>query len=227
MRVATRAGAARSSRSTYEARRQPLAAIVKHQLADVRARLHQAVCRRRVAQRERAIDDRRDDARFEQRPDVLGGARRQSRLFPRPIAPAASSRSPSAGAAGSGTRLICALAPPISAICTRRPSTASSIEVARHVLAADHVENHVDAAAAGQIADRGHEIGLAIVDRALGAEPLARRALLRRAGGREDARAERARQLDRRRADAARSAVDERRLAGAAGGRARRRWSTR
>ena len=72
----------------------------------------------------------------------------------------------------------------------------------------------IDAAAAGAIADGGDEIGVAIVDRELGAEPLAGRALLRRPGRREHTRAERPRQLNRRRPDAARAAVDEHRLPG-------------
>ena len=61
--------------------------------------------------------------------------------------------------------------------------------------------------------DSRHEIGLAVVDALLGAERFARRALLRAARGGEHARAAGARQLNRRRADAARSAMNQDRLA--------------
>ena len=54
------------------------------------------------------------------------------------------------------------------------------VEMARKVIAADHVENHVDAAAAGQLADRRHEIAFAVIDRVLGAEAFARSAFLPR-----------------------------------------------
>ena len=60
------------------------------------------------------------------------------------------------------------------------------VDVALQVVAADHVEHDVDAAAAGRFLDRRHEVGFAIVDRALGAERLAGGALLRRTGGRQD-----------------------------------------
>jgi hypothetical protein len=73
------------------------------------------------------------------------------------------------------------------------------LDVARDVLAADHIEDEIDAAASRAIANGGHEISLAIVDGELGAESLARRALLRRPRRGEHARPKRARQLNRRR----------------------------
>src|SRR5207237_8381927 len=58
------------------------------------------------------------------------------------------------------------------------------------------------------------KILLPVVDRALGAEVAADGAFLWAAGGREDTRAKGARELDRRRADAARPAVHEKALSG-------------
>src|SRR5207253_2494584 len=60
----------------------------------------------------------------------------------------------------------------------------------------------------------GDKILLPVVDRALGAEVAADGAFLWAAGGREDTRAKGARELDRRRADAARPAVHEKALSG-------------
>ena len=61
---------------------------------------------------------------------------------------------------------------------------------------------------AGEFASDLNEVGSAIVDGAR-AEPLARGALRVRTGRRQDRRPERPRQLNRRRTDAARAAVDE------------------
>ena len=67
--------------------------------------------------------------------------------------------------------------------------------------------------AAGQRHHRGGKVLGLVVDRPLGAEALARQALFGGAGRRKHARAECARHLNRRRADAARAAVNEKRLA--------------
>ena len=93
------------------------------------------------------------------------------------------------------------------------PFERERVDVARKVVAADHVQHDVDAASRGQLADHGDKVGLAVVDGALGAEPLARRALLGRPGGREYSRPARLRQLNRGRADAARPAVHQDRFA--------------
>ena len=66
--------------------------------------------------------------------------------------------------------------------------------------------------AARPLAEHLDEVGGAVVDGS-GAEPLARPALPIGACGREDRRAERPRELNRGRADAARAAVDEHALA--------------
>jgi hypothetical protein len=81
-----------------------------------------------------------------------------------------------------------ALTPCSVAISTRRAFERQHVDVAREVLPTHHVEHHVDAAPAGQVADRGGEVRLTVIDRALGAEALARLALGGRARGREHAR---------------------------------------
>ena len=62
------------------------------------------------------------------------------------------------------------------------------VQVPRQVVAADHVEDDVDASAAGRFADGRDEVGLAVVDGALGAQAFAGGALLRRSGRGEHAR---------------------------------------
>ncbi len=56
-----------------------------------------------------------------------------------------------------------------NAICTSRPSTASSSRLRDDVVAADHVEHELDAAAAGRVPKRLHPVGGAVVHRHLGA----------------------------------------------------------
>src|SRR4051812_35308385 len=68
---------------------------------------------------------------------------------------------------------------------------------------ADHVEDHIDTASASRLLENRYKILASVVDRPLGAEFDADRAFLRRPGGREDARSECLRELDRGRADAA------------------------
>src|SRR5690606_7169345 len=86
--------------------------------------------------------------------------------------------------------------------------------VARHVIAAHHVEHEIHAVAAGLLLDDLDEILGPVVDRALGAELDASLAFGGRAGGGVDRGAERLRKLDCGRADAARAAVDQDALAG-------------
>ena len=113
----------------------------------------------------------------------------------------------------SRARSICALAPPCVRDLHEPPFERQQLEVARDVVAADDVEHDVDAAPRGRLAQHRDEVGFVIVDGALGAERFARGALRRRSRGREHARAEHASELNGRRADAARSAVDEQRFA--------------
>ena len=101
------------------------------------------------------------------------------------------------------------------------------VDIARHVVAADHVEDDVDAASAGRVADGRDEIRLAIVDRALGAEPFAGRAFLREPAVANTREPRRVRQLNRDRADPARAAVNQNPLARLRAVRARTRWSRR
>ena len=100
--------------------------------------------------------------------------------------------------------------------------------VARQVVAADHVEDHVDPAPAGRLAHRGDEVGLAVVDGELGAEGAAGLRTSPREPAVAKTRAPRARgELDRGGADARGAAVHEEALAGPRGARGRRRWSRR
>ena len=79
---------------------------------------------------------------------------------------------------------------------------AQRLDVAGDVIAADHVENDVDALAAGQLLDHGDEVFRAVVDGALGAELDTGGAFGVGAGGGEHPGAPRMGDLDRRRADA-------------------------
>src|SRR5688500_15729476 len=81
--------------------------------------------------------------------------------------------------------------------------------IARQILAADHVEDDVDAAAGSEVLRRRDEILAAIVDRPVGAERLGAPAFVVAAAGDEDAKAEQIAQADRHRADAAGAAMDE------------------
>ena len=67
----------------------------------------------------------------------------------------------------------------------------------------------VDTSAAGELLDRGDEVGLLVIDGPLGAQGLASRAFLRRAGGDEDPSADGLGELDRRGPDARGTAVDQ------------------
>ena len=89
---------------------------------------------------------------------------------------------------------IVAVSPPMKPITHQPAFDRQRREIARDVVAADDVENQVDAAAAGQLLDDVDEILGAVVDRALGAELFAGAAFLVRAGGREHPRAARRRQ---------------------------------
>ena len=89
-----------------------------------------------------------------------------------------------------------------------------SAQVPLDVVAADHVENEVDAFAAGLLLDHLDEVVRLIIDRNRCAQLSAFRAFFGRSGRREDARAEFAGELDGGRADAARAAMDQEALPG-------------
>ncbi len=88
-------------------------------------------------------------------------------------------------------------------------------EILLDVVAADHVEDDVDAALAGDPRDLGDEVLRPVVDRMSGADRPAERRLVVAARGRDHRRAELLRDLDRRQPDTARAAVDQHGLAGA------------
>src|SRR3954464_8511981 len=88
-----------------------------------------------------------------------------------------------------------------------------ALELLRHVVAADHVENYVDALASGGGLDLGREVLRLVVDRLVGAEPLAGSAFLIGPSGREHAVARGLRHLDGAHADARGAALHEERLA--------------
>ena len=189
---------------------------------NVDARLHDPVLAsmRRVGQRVGGVDDRPQLAGREPRPDAVAQRRENPCLLlhrPRP------QRRPGHGQAPRHQ--------PREVELGRRtfhegddhqPALDGEAgDVALQVGAADHVEDEIDTAAAGRLAQHRHEVLRAVVDGPLGAELHAGRALGRRPGGGEDARPEQARELDGHRADAARSAVHEQRSRPPAAGRGR------
>ena len=107
------------------------------------------------------------------------------------------------------------------------PFDGGCLVVALDIVAADHVEDDVGAAAVGRLLGRGDEIFGLVVDGDVGAELAAGRAFFRRAGGGDDAGAESLGELDRGGADARGAAVHEQRLARGKARRARRRCARR
>ena len=93
------------------------------------------------------------------------------------------------------------------------PFECQALQVLRHVVAADHVENHVDAAFRCDPRDLGFKILRPVIDRMIGAHFPAERNFVGIACGREYGGAESFRQLDRGESDAARSAMHEKCLA--------------
>ena len=89
------------------------------------------------------------------------------------------------------------------------------LDVLREIGAADRVENDIDAAAPGRFEHRGREAAaeLLVVQREIGAEVDAGAALLGGAGGHDGAHAFVLQELDRRGADAAPAAVNQRPVA--------------
>ena len=93
------------------------------------------------------------------------------------------------------------------------PVVGQRADVALHVVAGHHVEDHVGAPAAGEGLHLGDEVLRPVVDGAIGAQRLAGAALLVAAGGDEHAVAQGAGHLDGRDADAARAPVHQQHLA--------------
>ncbi len=87
-------------------------------------------------------------------------------------------------------------------------------EVALEVAAADHVEDHIDATALGEVHRLGDEVLLAVVDHAMRTGLRAEAELVAAADGGHHAGPEGAGHLDRRGADTAGTAVDQEALAG-------------
>ena len=102
------------------------------------------------------------------------------------------------------------------AMCTSRPPVASRSMMLGKVVAADHVEDGIDAVRLGPAGDfRGPVPGvLSIIDGDFGAQTEAEAAFLVRAGGGGDAGAESAGHLDGHGADAARAALHQEEIAG-------------
>ena len=90
------------------------------------------------------------------------------------------------------------------------PVHAEAANVAHRIGAADHVQNDIDAAPAGQFLDAGGEILGPVIDRGVAAEAEAGGGFVVRSGGRVNGRAKFFRQLDRGHADAAGATVDQR-----------------
>jgi hypothetical protein len=106
-----------------------------------------------------------------------------------------------------------ASSPRWTAIETCRPSSAEAFEVARHIVAADHVEHDLDTLAAGDRAHALDKVLAPIVDRMIGAEPHRRFALGVGSRGHDDRQPEQLGERDRHRADAAGAAMDQHRVA--------------
>ena len=112
-------------------------------------------------------------------------------------------------------RLNFSIVPPsAAAICTSRPSSAESGEVAGEIGAADHVEHDIDAAPSREGLGLGDEILRPVIDGEIRAERAAEGAFFVRARRRDHLGAESLGELDRGRADAAGAAMNEQRLAG-------------
>ena len=98
-------------------------------------------------------------------------------------------------------------------IRTSRPPVGQRREVLLQVGRADRIEHHVHPATARGALGLGDEVPAAVVHGDVRAQLAATPALLLGAGGDDDRRPRRLQQLDRRRADPAPAAVDQRRAA--------------
>ena len=158
------------------------------------------------------VDDGLELAALEHRPDVLAERDRQGELA---LVRARSQRGARHGEAAHHD------VPPVDL----HPAAAQkgdhheaalerqALQVLLDVVAADHVEDDVDARLAGDARDLGDEVFGPVVDRVIGAERPAKRRLVVASRRRQHRRAELLRELDRGEADAAGAAVDEQLLA--------------
>src|SRR5215472_14582827 len=96
-----------------------------------------------------------------------------------------------------------------NAICTMRPSDGGGFVVAADIIAADHIEDQVDAGPLRRLLAQSDKILGVIIDGEIGAELAAGVTFPRRAGGYQDMSAERLAELNSLSADPRRAAVHE------------------
>nr|GEU28380.1 hypothetical protein [Tanacetum cinerariifolium] len=181
---------------------------LQHDFSDVGAAFHQRMRCCRLLQREHRVDHRLDLALGHQRPHALdqlfgncalelGRTGTQRRTGHRQAAEQQLSQVQlGLGAAQRGNQRQAAV-------------VGQGADFAWHVVAAHHVQDHIDAASVGQRFHDLHEIFRLVIDAAFGAQRLARRHLVGAAGRGEHAVAHGAGQLDGRHADAGRAALHQ------------------
>ena len=184
----------------------------QYQLAGMGIGVHHLVGFAGLGERKCRVDHRLDRAGFDQRPNFLadGGRQRALLVHAARAQRRAGERQP---LAHDQIKVDLDLVAAQKRDLHDPPALLERGDVAWRVVAAHHVEDHVDALGVGRLADDlGEVLGL-VVDRPLRAERHAGGAFLGRPGGREHARAEGLGHLDRRGADAAGTAMDQETLA--------------
>src|SRR3954469_5872825 len=123
----------------------------------------------RVGERKGLVDLRLDAAGFDQRPDLLAQAARNGSLE---LAVARTRRGAGDRQAPAHHRVDIELGARAAQIGDEDEPAffRDALQLAWHVVAADHVEDHVDAFAAGDVTDFGGPVLRLVVERALGAE---------------------------------------------------------
>src|SRR3984885_813867 len=186
----------------------------RHQqyLADVLAGFHQPVRLRRLAQRELPVGERAQFACGPHRPDLFSQRGNDRRLL--------RNGARAQRRTGNGEMLALDRAKvrlDLGAGHQRHEAqpafTRQQFDLARDVVAADHIEDRTDTASARGLLAHRHEILRPVVDRDVGAEVTTRGALLVRARGRQHSAAERLGKLDRGDADPAGAALNKKCLA--------------
>jgi hypothetical protein len=166
----------------------------------------------RLVERKGAVDDRTHAAAFEQRPHfTLQRGRNRRLLFNRPRAQERPGDSETAAeyAPKVDGRLGAAQQANLYQTAIHR----QRMKVAIEVVAAQDVEDQIDAAAISRCLDGRNEVFCSIVDRALGAEAFAGTAFFFRSGCYQHVSAARGSKLNGRRADTARPAMKQGALA--------------